>query len=285
MHVDHLAVYPVKSLGGVPVAAAEVEPWGLAHDRRWMVVDAEGAKVGAIGTPSLVTLTATPLHGGALELSRAGAAPLRIAAPANGARTDVGLARVGWANLADDAAHAWLSEALGRPVRLVWLDDPRRRPVTAEHGGRTGDVLTLADTGPLLLTTTASLARLDRWVAQTWADRYAQCGAAAGTRPPPLAMARFRPNVVVAGDDVEPFAEDSWLRVRVGDVELRMSEPCDRCAVIGIDPATGERGHEPLRTLATHRRRDGKVWFGIRLVPVNGGRVRVGDPVEVVRSR
>ncbi|WP_221651987.1 MOSC domain-containing protein, partial [Actinotalea ferrariae] len=197
---------------------------------------------------------------------------------------EVALSRVGTALLADGAAHAWLGDALGRPVRLVWLEDPRRRSVSAEHGGREGDVLSLADTGPLLLTTTPSLGLVDRWVAQTWAERYAACGAAAGSRPARLAMARFRPNVVVDGA-LEPFGEDSWQRITVGDVEMRVSEHCDRCAVIGLDPATGARGHEPLRSLATHRRRDGKVWFGVRLVPVGTGTVRVGDPVSVLRSR
>jgi uncharacterized protein len=34
-----LRIYPVKSMGGVAVDAAEVEPWGLAGDRRWGVID------------------------------------------------------------------------------------------------------------------------------------------------------------------------------------------------------------------------------------------------------
>lgn len=285
MLVDHLAVHPVKSLAGVPVRRALVEPWGLEHDRRWMVVDPAGARVSAVAVPAMLTVTASPRPGGGLRLSRTGAPDLDVAPPTAAAPVEVTLARVGTAHPAAEAAHAWLSEALGRPVRLVWLDDPRRRPVSAEHGGRDGDVLNLADTGPLLLTTTASLERLDRWVARTWADRYAQCGAAAGSRPEPLAMARFRPNLVVGGRDVEPFAEDAWQRVRVGEVEMRVSEACDRCAVVNLDPVNGARGHEPLRTLAAHRRRDGKVWFGVRLVPVTTGTVHVGDPVEVLRAR
>jgi len=50
-----------------------------------------------------------------------------------------------------------------------------------------------------------------------------------------------------------------------------------------IDPVTLVRGKEPIRTLAKHRRWDGKTWFGVLLVPVlDGGRgvVRVGDPVH-----
>jgi hypothetical protein len=96
-------------------------------------------------------------------------------------------------------------------------------------------------------------------------------------------MERFRPNVVLDGD-LEPFAEDDWVEVQVGEVRLRVSEPCDRCPVPGIDPATQQVTGEPLRTLARHRRRDGRTWFGIRLVPVTTGAVRVGDPV-VARAR
>jgi uncharacterized protein YcbX len=44
-------------------------------------------------------------------------------------------------------------------------------------------------------------------------------------------------------------------------------------------PETRVKGKEPLRTLARHRTWDGKTWFGVRLVPREPGRIRVGDPV------
>jgi uncharacterized protein len=78
-------------------------------------------------------------------------------------------------------------------------------------------------------------------------------------------MTRFRPNLVVEG--AAPFAEDTWERLRIGEVTFRQTEPCDRCVLTTIDPDTLDKGHEPTRTLARHRRRHGKVWFGIRLAP------------------
>src|SRR5690606_38685748 len=89
---------------------------------------------------------------------------------------------------------------------------------------------------------------------------------------------RFRPSVVIDGAD--PYAEDKWSEVTIGEVTFRVSELCDRCAVTTIDPVTLAKGKEPLRTLAKHRRWDGKTWFGIRLVPRNPGTLRVGDPVS-----
>lgn len=94
---------------------------------------------------------------------------------------------------------------------------------------------------------------------------------------PSLGMVRFRPNLVIDGE--EPFAEDGWPTVRIGDVELRTAETCDRCVMTTIDPETLERGKEPMRTLARHRRWDGKTWFGTRLVPLGDGELHVGDEV------
>jgi uncharacterized protein len=93
-------------------------------------------------------------------------------------------------------------------------------------------------------------------------------------------MTRFRPNLVVEG--AAPFAEDTWERLRIGEVTFRQTEPCDRCVLTTIDPDTLDKGHEPTRTLARHRRRHGKVWFGIRLAPEGTGTIRLGDQLEVL---
>lgn len=291
MHVAALTVHPVKSLRGEPVAAAEVERAGLRGDRRWMLVDPEGAAVTARRHPGLLGVSARTSPGGGVVLSHPGHEDLSVAPPAAGRPVAVGLSRVGRARAAGPDADAWLRAVLGLDVRLVWQDDPARRPVDPAHGGRPGDVLSLADDGPVLVTVVASLRRLDAWVAAAPARTVPGRPAPAAPRTDedrgaadshaPLAMERFRPNLVVDGD-VEPFAEDAWPGIRVGDVELRFAEHCDRCVMTTVDPTTLVRGQEPLRTLARHRRWDGKVWFGVRMVPVTTGRVAVGDPVTVL---
>ena len=92
-------------------------------------------------------------------------------------------------------------------------------------------------------------------------------------------MARFRPNLVVDGD--EPFAEDAWTGVTVGDVRLRLAKPTDRCVMTTIDLASLATSKEPVRTLARHRLVDHKTMFAISLIPETTGTVRVGDPVTV----
>ena len=147
--------------------------------------------------------------------------------------------------------------------------------MSPRRGGRDGELLSLADTGPVHLVTEASVDRLRDWVLETqgeeWVDRR-------------TAARRFRPNVVVDGD--EPFAEDRWSRVRIGTTTYRFSELCDRCALTLVDAETLSTTKEPIRTLARHRAWDGYTWFGIRMVPElaqgTTGELAVDDEVEVL---
>jgi uncharacterized protein YcbX len=272
MVLASIRLFPVKSLGGVSVEHATVERWGLRHDRRWLVLTPDGTPLTAREEHRMLGLTATP-DGEAIVLTDRDGGRLHVEPPGDGESVATTLSRVGSVRSAGERPGRWLSERLGTPVRLGWLDDPRRRSVSAGHGGRPGDVLSLADAGPLLLTSTASLRRLDGWIAAEAARR-------GETPSAPLAMERFRPSVVVDLADT-PFGEDGWRRVRIGAVAFRFAEHCDRCALTTIDPDTLVAGKEPLRTLARYRRWDHKTWFGIRLVPLTAGVVYVGDPVAV----
>lgn len=61
--------YPVKSCRGERLTAGTVEPWGLAGDRRWMIVDADGGPVTAREYPQLV-LVSPRRSGDAIRLTR-----------------------------------------------------------------------------------------------------------------------------------------------------------------------------------------------------------------------
>lgn len=273
--VARVRIYPVKSFAGIEVAAAGVEPWGLRGDRRWMVVDQRGGVITARERHGLLSVRARPDDDGGLTLDADGAPSLHVYRPSGPADVRVLLSRIDHATSAGAEVDDWLSSVLGARVQLVWLDDPRRRPVSPNHGGRDGDPLTFADAGPLLVTSMASLRQLDAWVA----DEAKRRGEAA---PAPLDMVRFRPNAVVDGAGLAPFAEDAWRSVRLGEVTYRITEPCDRCVMTTLDPATTRAGKEPIRTMARHRRWEGKTWFGMRLIPTSTGRLAVGDDVEVL---
>lgn len=266
--LSEIHIYPIKSVTGRAVDRARVHPWGLAGDRRWAVVGPDGDNVRLREYPRLLAVTAREIPDGGLLLSAPGMPELKV--KPTGPSVPVGFTGLDHAVLAASEAHAWFTALLGGPARLVWLDDPGRRSIDPAHGGLPGEVVTFAWDAPLLLTTTAAARRLDEWIEQGALRR--------GETPPgPLSPLRFRPSVIV--DGAEPFEEDGWREVRIGSVDFRVSELCDRCAVTVIDPDTYRRGKEPLRTLAEHRRWDGRTWFGIRLVPRGPGEIRVGDPV------
>ncbi|MEU7008943.1 MOSC N-terminal beta barrel domain-containing protein [Streptomyces sp. NPDC046332] len=263
-------VHPVKALRGYAPAEAEVEPWGLAGDRRWTVVDASGKVVTQRRHTRMTLASAEPLPGGGISVSAPGLPVLAIEVPRPSAtiRVDVFDTPVE-AVPAGPAADAWFSAFLETEVRLVHMDDPaRRRPIDPAYA-LPGETVSFADGYPLLATTTSSLDALNSLIAQ---GEHADEG--------PLPMNRFRPNVVIEG--TTPWAEDGWTRLAIGEVMFRAAKSSGRCVVTTTDQLTGERGKEPLRTLAEHRRQGSKLIFGQNLVPEHPGTIRVGDEVKIL---
>ncbi|MFI9170063.1 MOSC domain-containing protein [Streptomyces lincolnensis] len=264
-------VHPVKAFRGLAPREAAVEPWGLAGDRRWVLIDDGGKVVTQRQQPRLAPAAAELVPGGGVRLSAPGMAPLTVAVPQRSLAVPVEIFRdkVEAVPADDAAAHAWCSTYLGADVRLVYMDDPAtRRPVDPEYA-LPGETVSFADGYPLLLTTTASLDALNSLISQ---GGHAQEG--------PLPINRFRPNVVVS--DTAAWAEDDWSRVAIGEVSFRVAKTCGRCVVTTTDQDTTERGKEPLFTLGRHRRLGGKLVFGQNLVPESRGTIRVGDPVTVL---
>jgi hypothetical protein len=277
VRLTQLAVHPVKSTAVRPVATADVLPRGLADDRSWVVVDAEGVMVSAREEHALLALTSDtprtdPTLARDLRLAADGLPDLLLDEP-GGALVRVRLFSQELQGIpAGGDADAWLRAALGRDdVRLVWCDDPTRRTLDPRFTSP-DEHTAYADGYPVTLASEASLRRLDDWITEDALER--------GEEPPgPLDMARFRPNLVVDGD--EPFAEDGWTHVVVGDVRFRMAKLNARCVITTIDPDTLATGKEPIRSLARHRLVDHQTLFAVNLVPETTGTVRVGDPVRV----
>lgn len=259
-HVSAIFIYPVKSCRGVSLPRAAVVARGLDGDRRWMVVGADDRFVTQREEPRLA-LVDVSLDGEALRLAAPGVGSVRV--PRRGDQGPRRTVRV-WRHQAAAVEHAegsdWFSAYLGAPHRLVYMPDDHQRAVNPEKAGR-GHIVGFADGYPLLLIGQSSLDDLNARLAQ------------------PVEMRRFRPNLVVEG--ASPFAEDQWRALRIGEVPFRGVKPCDRCVVTTVDPETGVRGTEPLRTLATYRKRGGKVLFGMNLVHDGLGALAVGDPVAV----
>ena len=272
MLLADLRIHPVKSLAPVPLRSARVEPWGLAGDRRWMLVDANGKMVSQRENPRLGLIAATLPQPGVLRVTAPDGSSLAVQEPQDGPLVPVTLFGVPFHAVdAGEEAAAWFSRLLGAELRLVFQDRAERRPMPVPTS--------LADGYPLLLTNTASLDALNALIA---ADHPGD-----PVKGAPVPMGRFRSNLVVDGP--EPWAETGWKRIRVGAVEFRVDQQCGRCVMTTLDPDTAaRRGPEPLRALARHRRFGDDLAFGMQMTPLGPadglGELRVGDPVTVLES-
>jgi uncharacterized protein YcbX len=265
MQVSEINIYPVKSTRRIALSESEVSPRGLRWDRRWMLVDAEGCFVTARQYPALAVVD-TAIAGRTLQVSAPGHAPLAVSLHVPATHS---IAVTVWRDRCEAlpvsaAADEWFSAYLGIACRLVHMSDAQVRPVDPDYGQPT-DQVSFADGFPLLLISQASLDDLNRRLES------------------PVSMQRFRPNLVVEG--AEPYAEDGWRRLRVGEVEFQGVKNCSRCVFTTIDPDTGVKdpAKQPLRTLAGYRRREaGGVYFGQNLIPRGRGILRLGGRVEIL---
>ena len=277
MQLSGINVHPLKSAAIRPVTCAEVLPHGRNDDRSWMLVDGDGVLVSVREARALFHVLADtpatdPTVPAGLRLRAPGHDDLLVPVPGT-APVPVRLFSLDLAGTpAGPEADRWLRQVLGRDdVRLVWCHDPTSRSLEPAFS-EPRDHATFPDSFPVTVASTSSLRCLQDWITHTALERGEE-------PPPPLPMTHFRPNLVV--DGAEPFAEDDWETVTVGDVTFRRGKAVDRCVVATIDPVTLETGPEPTRTLARHRRSAaGKVLFALHLVPVTPGTVRVGDPVS-----
>ncbi|MGM4929536.1 MOSC domain-containing protein [Tardiphaga sp. 619_E2_N8_5] len=267
MQIREIWLYPVKGLRGHSILEASVEPWGLAGDRRWMIVDAKGRFVTQRTVPVLATINASVSSDGIKLAAPDGSSEVLPTPEPTAERVDV----VVWedntpALLAGREVNAWLSDRLGGEYRLAYLHHPSSaRRVDPEYGAA-ADRVSFADDFPLLLINRSSLVDLNTHLMR------------------PVDVTRFRANVVVEHEHA--WAEDDWRRLELGGVGFRVAKPCSRCTVITIDQEQGLRpdGQEPLRTLSRIRRdARGKAIFGQYLIPDDHGLIKVGDVVKITR--
>ncbi|MFT8367709.1 MAG: MOSC N-terminal beta barrel domain-containing protein [Acetobacter papayae] len=258
-------LYPVKGLHGLTPPAALVRPWGLEGDRRWMVVEPGGQFLTQRACRAMALITPIPTSEG-LTLTRAGSRPCPVRFPDVEAPQ---LAVTVWndtvrARDAGDAAAHWLSEALERPCRLVWMHVPELARIRSLSGE---DVpVSFADGYPLLVASMASLADLNARLAPK----------------PAIPMNRFRANIVV--DGALPWEEDGWRLLSIGTALIRIVAACARCVVTTVDQHTGQipTPGEPLGTLAQFRRASEGIMFAQNAIVEKTGVITAGDKVEVL---
>jgi uncharacterized protein len=262
MKLSRLFVYPVKACAGIELTEATVDQFGITNDRRWLIVDADGVALTQRDRPRMALLRPS-VDNGLLRLTAPDGSVLTVQRPSSDLQHEV----IVWNDqvMSDDAgndAASWLSDYLEQAVRLVHMPDTTFRRVDPNYSPAERRV-SFADAFPFLVVSQESMDELNRRL------------------PAPMGIERFRPNIVVAGAS-EPHAEDGWSRIRIGAIDFDLVKPCARCAVPTIDQQTAIAGKEPSRTLATYRKRNGKIYFGQNAIHATSGTLRVGDPVIVL---
>lgn len=258
--IHSLHYYPVKGLSGHTVKSWPLAQKGFKYDRRWMFVDVAGNFMSQRKNPQFVHWSAA-VEGEDLVFTdrRKPAVHYRItsAVAGGGTYTEVTL----WndqitANLEQSAELHPVLEAMAIPTaRLVYMNDSVSRPIDQRYA-KPGEEVSFADGYPYLITTTASLAALAK-----------HCGEN-------LAMSRFRPNIVL--DTQEAWIEDKWTQIMIGGQPFRIPKPCARCKVVTINQETGEQRIELLAKIASLRKVNSKILFGVNAIWLGDDEVEIG---------
>jgi hypothetical protein len=236
---------------------------GLQDDRRMMVVTPEGDLLTQREYSKLAWVLPT-LNDGSITLSAPDFDTVQFTIQKTGTTQPVNIWHTKGVAAIDqgDESAQWFSDWLGAPVRLVHIAPGIQRRIKPDYAIHDDDHTGFADGYPILLISEESLEDLNSRLEE------------------PVPMNRFRPNIVVKG--CEPFAEDAWNKIRVGNVELAIVKPCARCVVTTIDKDTLEKNKEPLKTLGKYRKQELGAIFGQNVIPLNRGSLRLGMSVEVL---
>lgn len=268
--LSEIWIYPIKSLPGIQLPKALVAPKGLQFDRRWMLVDQNSRFLTQRVHPEMalfnVKLENEFLIVSKKSLKQEIAIPNTIAINLISTSYEKTLKVQIWQNEVEaievkKSFSVWFSEQLQFKCRLVFFPENNRRDVDPDFA-TIGDQVSFADAYPILIIGQTSLENLNQKLES------------------PITSMRFRPNFIFSGD--LPHAEDNWKNFTIGAVSFEGVKPCSRCVVITLNPDNGEKGVEPLKTLAKFRTQNGKVHFGENVIPRSTGEVKIGDRIEII---
>lgn len=257
-------IYPIKSLAGIRLHKATVMGKGLRYDRRWMLVDENGRFLTQREHPEMALFKLSIMPDGFLVENPKQNASISIPFGNNSSTLTMNV------QIWDDEVQAmevstfysqWFSECLDMNCKLVFFPEANARPVDVRHA-KNNDQVSLADAYPYLIVGEATRNDLNEKLEH------------------PVGMNRFRPNFIFAGGYA--FEEDTWNNFTIGAVSFYGAKPCARCVLTTVDPETGTKGIEPLRTLSSYRKVNAKVLFGQNVLALEPGEVSEGDVINII---
>lgn len=259
MIIEQLNIYPIKGLGGIKVQSSLALEKGFEHDRRFMLVDPTGKFLSqrsiqemALFKPSLV--------GDKLHVSYKNEEIILDTKQEEGEMLDT----IVWGDKINAIkvgvkANQWFSDMMGRECILVKMNNNSNRNKVLKKAPDNTQV-SFADGYPYLILGTASLDLLNSKLET------------------PIKIDRFRANIIVKSSVAHE--EDELDQISFNNLNFRIIKPCARCQVITINQQNAQMSKEPLKTLATYRKKENKVYFGANMVCIDEGIVKVGDKLS-----
>lgn len=267
LSISQLYVYPIKSLGGIELTEARLTDRGIEHDRRWMLVGEANRFLTQREFPQMALLRTTmqenkltvhekgnevdQLH---LDLYPTGSELMSVQI------WDDVCEAIAISNEADD----WFSKKLNMRCKLVYMPDASVRKVDTEYAFN-NELAGFSDAFPVLMIGQASLDDLNSRLEEK------------------VPMNRFRPNIVFTGGTA--FEEDTMKEFHINGTAFYAVKPCARCVVTTTNQETGATAKEPLKTLASYRTGNNKVYFGQNILYKNKGTIKVGDELKVMQVK
>ena len=259
MFLQDIFIYPIKSLGGIRLEESVLKECGLEFDRQWMLVDEQGFFLSQRKFPKMALLQVDMNEEGLFVWDKRNP-ETNIQIPLISNKEEIKAVSI-WDDQVDARFYSnevgkWFSDFLGISCNLVSMFSERKiDPYYAANN----ESVSFSDGMPYLMIGQNSLEDLNSRLFSS------------------VPMNRFRPNFVFAGG--EPFVEDQWDKVQIGEAVFRITKPCGRCVVTTINQNTAEKGKEPLLTLSTFRTMDNLVLFGQNMMLEKGVKIKVGDEV------
>ncbi|MEO1006136.1 MAG: MOSC N-terminal beta barrel domain-containing protein [Cyanobacteria bacterium J06638_38] len=281
MIVSELCVYPLKSAQGITLRQAQVTTKGFLWDRELMLVSGSGKFITQRQFPQLAQVQiAIDEQNITLRSVNNLIPPVTFVSRLNDSLTEVEIWRdhilaVDQGDLVAQWFHQLLNLPSDKVCRLVRQSPEHIRLLAKKYPNDEDRPLGFADNSPVMLTASASLAELNQRIVEIH-QQQSQA----------IPMNRFRANVVI--DTTEPFIEDSWSLIQIGEVQFKMLRPCSRCIITTVDQQQGEKNKlkEPLNTLGTFRQLSERgVMFGVNMIPQNEGTISSGDRLQVLQTR
>ncbi len=265
--ISELYIYPIKSLGGIQLNEVQLTDRGFQHDRRWMLVDANNRFLTQREQANMALLQ-TALVSNGIEVHYKNKPAEKITIPflfePKEKITVTVFADTCEAVIINNEIDEWFSRYLQIPCKLVYMPDDSLRKVDSHYAKKENDITAFSDGYPVLMLSKESLVDLNSRL------------------PEALPMNRFRPNLVIEG--VKAFEEDGMEHFMINETDFYGVKLCARCVITTINQQTIETGKEPLKTLATYRMKNNKIYFGQNVIAATAGKIKIGDTITILKK-